>query len=226
MGTVPSVCHGEEVCWACEEHCENLVGGMDLMCQLAQVCTKQSWQKNIYCANPNPDTDSQCGYRFLKELRSWYTCSILEYDLTTTIATRISTQPLIWKMGSSIFVAMSQLKVVSMTWDPLTIILSTESASREKYFRRSWQCCPCLSLFNFPHWVKSLSIPSVFNDSDSASLRLTPMIASVWLSHRTRIDTPHLVSEMLLPWHTSSSVHCSPGELGFHHVRSEGRRLV
>ena len=45
-----------------------------------------------------------------------------EYDTQTKIEIRSLTQPLTFKMGSSIFMAMSKLKVASKTWTSFTII--------------------------------------------------------------------------------------------------------
>ena len=69
--------------------------------------------QDIYCSKPNPKPDSQSGSWLRKVLGTQALQCIREYNPTTVIATRPLTQPFTCKIGSSIFVAMSLLKVAS-----------------------------------------------------------------------------------------------------------------
>ena len=81
--------------------------------------------QEIYCANPNPEPNSHSISWVHKILAIQSLWSILEYDIMTVIVIRPLTPPLTCKICSSIFVAMSPLKVVSTTWTSLPSIASS-----------------------------------------------------------------------------------------------------
>ena len=121
-------------------------------------CAKTILLKNVYCAKSNPEPDSQSGSRVHKGLETRALCSIWECTLVTAIAIWTLTQPLTCKIGSSIFAAMSRLKVASTTCASLPIIPSTDRTNKEKKLF-SWQCRPCLSFFNCSHPEKACPFP-------------------------------------------------------------------
>ena len=130
--------------------------------------------------------------------------STLQYDLATVITVRSLTQPVTCKMGSSIFAAMTWLKVASTTSASLPIILYTEISNEEKNFLWSQQAWPYLSLLSLSQPANNLSILTGLQESASASPKLTPIISSVWLSHRFQIYTPPRISRTLPLQSTSS----------------------
>ena len=117
---------------------------------------------------------------------------------------RTLTQPLTYKMGSSIFVAMIRIKVASTTWAYLPIIPLAESTNRE-FLPLIVAMLPMLVLIDFPHCSKSLPIPYGFQVSASESTNLTSMISSIWISHSIHIDMLPHVSGTITPWLNSSS---------------------
>ena len=80
----------------------------------AQVCKKLFWRA-IYYTNTRPEPDSQSGSMSCKGLGIQALWIIHEYNLATNIAIQLLTQHHTWKMGSSIFDAMSGLKFTSTT---------------------------------------------------------------------------------------------------------------
>ena len=91
----------------------------------------------IYCAKLNPDSYTQLGSQVYMRLGARAVQRTWEYDLVTVIEIRPLTQPLTCEMSSSIFSAMSQLKVAITTSASLPIITSTNRTNREKCFRWS-----------------------------------------------------------------------------------------
>ena len=184
---------------------EKLGGGVDSNgWSFAGVCSAIfAW--DVYCANPNPKSDTHSNSWICKglgDLDPWITH---EYDLATVISICPLTQPLTWKMGLSIFAAMGRLKVASMACASLSIISSIERINRLKCLCWPYQLLPCLSLLIFSHRSNILYIPSGFQVSTFSSPNMTSMIASVWFSNRPQIDmSPHVLG-MLPPWRTSSS---------------------
>ena len=83
--------------------------------------------QNNYCAKPNPDTDAHYGYRVCNELEYQASRSTLEYDVIIVRSIRPLTQPVMYKIGSSIFAATTQIKLDGTTSAYLPIIASTES---------------------------------------------------------------------------------------------------
>ena len=124
-------------------------GGVDLNGWVFAGVHKTILAQEIYCANPNPETNSQSGFQVSKVLGTRVPWSTQEYNIMTVIVIRSLTQPLTCKLGYSIFAAMSWLKVVSITWTSLPIIPSTKSTNGA-FFRWSWLFWPCLSFFKFP----------------------------------------------------------------------------
>ena len=86
---------------------------------------------DIYCAKQNPEPDTQSGSRVHKGLVDQAPQSTQEYNLDTEIEKWPLTQTLTYKMGSSTFAAMSQLKVTSTTSAFLPIISSTDRTNRK-----------------------------------------------------------------------------------------------
>ena len=108
-------------------------------------CAKTILLKNVYCAKSNPEPASQSGSRVHKGLETRALCSIWECTLVTAIAIWTLTQPLTCKIGSSIFAAMSRLKVASTTCASLPIIPSTDRTNKEKNFSRGSAAHVCPS---------------------------------------------------------------------------------
>ena len=108
----PSVVKGEGRC-ACEAHCAKLLGGVYSNGWGCSDRRETILAQDIYCSKPNPKSDSQSGSWLRKVLGTQALQCIREYNPTTVIATRPLTQPFTCKIGSSIFVAMSLLKVAS-----------------------------------------------------------------------------------------------------------------
>ena len=109
-------------CCIRDAHCEKLVGGVDLNgwgCAGVHE-TILAWE--IYCSKTNTKPTYQYGYRVRKVFGTWDPRIIWEYNFATAIVIGLLTQPKICKMGSSIFVAMSRLKVASINWASLPII--------------------------------------------------------------------------------------------------------
>ena len=105
--------------------------------------------QNIYCTNPNPDPDAHSGSQVRNELGARSPWSSLEYNLVAVIAIRMLTQPMTCEMGSSIFVAMSQLKVASTTSASLPTIPSTKRENGENFsVSRSKPARVCTYLFS------------------------------------------------------------------------------
>ena len=77
--------------------------------------------QDIYCANPNTEPESQSGSRVCRVVGNQAPRSTQECDLATTIGIQTLTQPLTCEMGSSIFVAMSRLKLASNNHTKLLI---------------------------------------------------------------------------------------------------------
>ena len=71
----------------------------------------------IYCANLMPDASSQSGSWSLRGMMIWAPRIMCEYDLETAIAIRPLIQILTCEIGSSIFAAMSRIKISIMTRD-------------------------------------------------------------------------------------------------------------
>ena len=205
VSAAPSDCRGEELCCARKACCANIVGGVDSNEWFCAGVRKTVLAQYIYWNNTNPEPNSHYGSRVPKGFGTKATCSTWEYNLVTIIEIYPLTQPLMYKMGSSIFAAKSQLKAASTTWSSLTIIPSTKRTNREKWFCWSQQYCMCLPLSNFIHRGKILSIHSVFQVFASEYHNLTSIIASIWISHMPQIDMSIRVSGMPLLWGTSSS---------------------
>ena len=99
-----------------------------------RVCVRDEiLAQNNYCYKPNPKYDSHSSSRVWNGIGYQAVWSTLEYDLATTIAIRLLTQPVMCEMGSSIFFAMTQLKVASTTSASLTIIPYNDSKNWEKW---------------------------------------------------------------------------------------------
>ena len=148
----PSVVGGGRVggCCTCEARCTKLVGGVDSdEWGCAGVC-KNILVQEIYSAKPNADPKSQYRSQVHNGLGTQAPQSIQYYDLASVILIWPLTQPLTCEMGSSVFVAVSRLKVSSTTWSSLFRIPSTERTNGGKFFCWSWRCRPCLSFFIFP----------------------------------------------------------------------------
>ena len=111
------LCVGE--CWACKVRCAKLEGGVDSNWWVCAGVRKTILAQKIYCADPNPKPDSKCGSQVCKGLGNRAVWSIQKYDLTTNIEIFLLNQLLTCRIGSSIFAAVSQLKVISKTWDSL-----------------------------------------------------------------------------------------------------------
>ena len=62
--------------------------------------------QNVYYAKPNPEPDTHSGSFIFKGLGDQALQSTLEYYLATVIVTRLLTQPITCKIGSSSFEAM------------------------------------------------------------------------------------------------------------------------
>ena len=168
-----------------------------------RVCAELFWRATYY-ANPRPETDYQSGYLSLRGLGRRYTWTMWDYDLTTTIVIQLLNQPRKCEMGSSIFSAMSQLKFVSMTRASFTRIPSTERTNGD-FYRFSWKCLPCFSVFTFPCQSRSIPIVSFLWYSQYGSPSMTSIMDSVWLYHKTRMRTSDLVSNPSLPWRSPPS---------------------
>ena len=162
------------------------------------VRTKLLCRKKI-CAKSKPDPKSQYiswSCRGLGRRALWI---MQDYNITDSIEIPLLTQPCTYEMVSSSFSAKSQLKVMSKTRASLTIMPSTERKNIEKCLRCSWQFLPYLSLFFFSQRSMSLSEGQFLQLSASESPNLTPMMTSVWLSHKPRMRTSPLVSNPPLP---------------------------
>ena len=150
VSAIPSVCR----CWWDMLHAwsalRTTIGRGGYKWVRLRMCTHKNWHKK-----PNSQFDS----RVCKILETQAPRSVWEYDLATVIAIQTLTCCLLCEMGSSVFAAMSWLKVASMTWSWLSRISSTEN-ERIKKICFSCQFHPCLSFFIFPHLGKSISIPS------------------------------------------------------------------
>ena len=137
--------------WGCcvrEACCAKLVGGVDFNWWGCTGVHETILAREIYCVNPNPKNSSQYGSRVCKVPGTQYPQIIWDYDLATSIVIRPLTQTLTRKMDSSIFAAMSRLKVVSMTWASLPIIPSTYRSNGENV--------------SIPHGSASHACPSSF----------------------------------------------------------------
>ena len=107
--------------------------------------------------NPNHVTEGYWGDQALRIMR--------EYDLVTAISIRALIKPCTWKMGSSIFAAMSRLKFMSITRDFLSSIPSSERKKRRKMFLLIVAVITVLMLLDFLpliqercHWIKSVGV--------------------------------------------------------------------
>ena len=158
MSAVPSISRGGGV--VLRARSAKPVGGVDSNGWGCAGVWESILAQEIYFFKTYPKPYAQSGSWVFKGLGTWAPRSIWEYDLVTVFTIRPLIQPLTWEMGSSIFMAMSQLKVGSTTWASLSIIPSTESTNREK-FLLVMEVLPMLVLLHFSHLGKSVSIPSV-----------------------------------------------------------------
>ena len=134
MSDVLSGYFWEGLCYAREVSCMNLSGGIDSNGWFCTGVRKTILARNIYSLKTNPKPYSHSRYWVCMRLGNWDPRSTREYDIATAIVIWPITQPLTCKMGSSVFVAVSQLKVVSMTWASLTIIPSTKRTNVENIY--------------------------------------------------------------------------------------------
>ena len=111
-----------------------LEGGVDLNGWVCAGVCDAILEQNIYCAKPNPETDTHSGSQVCKGLGAWSPQSNLDCDLATAIAIRPLTQLVACKMGSSILAAMSWLKVASTTSASLLTIPSINRTNGEECF--------------------------------------------------------------------------------------------
>ena len=125
VGSIQSIRLWEGLCHSHFSRCANLAAGVNSNGWFCTGVRKTILAQNFYCDHPNTDTNSQSGSQVHKWLGNWDLWITWECDLVTAIAIHLLNQPLIWKMGSSIFAAISQLKVTSNTWYFLPIIPST-----------------------------------------------------------------------------------------------------
>ena len=124
LSSAPLVFHGR--CCSHEAHCAKLLGGVDSNGWGCTGVWKNLLAQESYCANLNPESNFQSVSRVRKGLGTRSPRNIRKYDLTTAISIRPLIQSLTCKMGSSIVLAMSWLKVESKTWSSLPKIPSTE----------------------------------------------------------------------------------------------------
>ena len=144
----------------------------------------------------------------------------MEYDLATTIFIWPLTQPFTCKIVSSIFNAMSRLKLTNMTMYSLPSMPTTERTNGEKCFCCSWKCLPCLCLFYFSQQSRRISIGSFLRVSHS----IPPIWRQVWPQYDFRISHRwgrHLSSSVrTFPGVPPPMICCGPGGLGVIRVRS------
>ena len=88
--------------------------------------------QNNYWAKPNPKTDSHSSSRVHSGIGTQAPQSNLIYYLATEMLTGLLTQPVNCEIGSSIFPAMTQLKVAGTISASFPIIPSTEMKKGEK----------------------------------------------------------------------------------------------
>ena len=100
-------------------------GGVDFNGWVRAGVRDAVFLRNIYFAKPNPEPNAHSGSRVWKGLGDRALRKTLEYDLANNILIRPLTQPVTCEIGSSIFAAMSRLKVVITTSVSLPIIPST-----------------------------------------------------------------------------------------------------
>ena len=129
-------------------------------------------------------------------------------------------------MGSLIFVAMSQIKFVSMMRASFSIMPSTERENWEKYFYCLWQLLPCLSLSSFYQQARILSIGSFLYVSESEPPNLTSIMVSVWISHNPQMRASSRVSNPYTPDILPPLIFWGLGEWGFFRIHSEMGSLV
>ena len=149
-----------------------------------------------------------------------------EYDLATAITIQPLTQPLMYKMGSSIFADMNWLKVAITTWASLPIIPSVNRTHREKCFCWSWQCCPWLSFYIFP--TKPTSYP--FPLASKYPRRHLKNWRQWYLPSRSLIG-PVLTGHTLFMGQSlfdtpPPQICCGLSGLGFRSIRSDGIKIV
>ena len=125
---------GGVLCCVREVRSEKLGGGVDSNGWVCAGVCNATLSRDIYCAKPNQEPDAQYSSRVCRGLGTRDLQRTWEYNLSTTIAICLLTQP---EIGSSIITAMIRFKVVSTTWASLIIIPSNERKNGEKCFR--WQ---------------------------------------------------------------------------------------
>ena len=127
------------------------------------VCVRDAiLDRNNYCTKPNPKSNSHSGSWVHNVLGAQSLQITLKYDLVNKILTGPLTQPVVWEMGSSIFAAMTKLKVATATSASLPIIPSTERKT-DKYLsfgcNRPAHACPSWVSPNlsttYPSWMAS-----------------------------------------------------------------------
>ena len=145
-----------------QARCADKGGGQVTLAErtIARVCANCFSGAEFIAPKPRPNTVSQFGSRYRRGLGRRALKIMGEYDPVTAIAIRPLTQPRMCGMGSSVFSAMSWLKVVSMTRESFLSMPPTERTNGEKCLFLSWQCLPCLSFFCFSQQARSLSIRS------------------------------------------------------------------
>ena len=87
----------------------------------------------MYCAKLSPGSESQSGSWYRRGLGRWDPRIMRDYDLVTVVAISQLTHPHTCEMGSSIFSAMSRLKLVSTERGSFPCIPSTERKNVEKF---------------------------------------------------------------------------------------------
>ena len=125
------------------------------MGEFAQFYAKLFWHEKFGAPIPIPNPTPTLDPGSVRDLEP-----DLQGESGSTTSQPPLTQPLMCKIGSSVFAAMSRLKVASTTWAFLPSIPSTERKNGEKCLSCLWQCRPCLSFFICSHLGKSVSIPS------------------------------------------------------------------
>ena len=170
----------------------------------------------IYCVNPKPGPNSQSGSMSRKGLGIQDPWIISEYNLATVIAIRPLTQPSTFKMGSSLFSAMSRLNLASKTWAYLLGILLTDR-TKEKNWLLVIMPTELVFILFIPQIKERFFYPSC------RSLNMSPPVWRQWWHQSGYPIGPIWGHHLLFPKRPSidvppSLICCSPGGWAVFHV--------
>ena len=184
-----------------------------------RLCVKLFWSM-IYCANTILKPDSRFGSLSHRKLGRGSPLIIHQYYLMTAIAIQPITQPCTCKMGSSIFSAVSRLKLAKYDQGLLSKHTINRKKKRRKCFCWSWKFLPCLSLFYFSHRSRCILL-----DPYCGCHSMSPPVWHQWWHQfefpigpgwGCRVSYPTCPS----PDRPPPLIFCAPGELGVYHLPS------